>query len=222
MQTFAYPRYVFTTFAKLAIKYAITYRFRVKIESIPRSKPMPKYLRQRIARKIADTRSDVGMSQADLEEEISTIISRLGALKVLRDFVAKNIAYYRIKAGHTLTTLPSSIEEVESKLRKLGYNSGAALDKSKLSKTEQLDGRTCPAEELYVIASALKRTIQSFFPPEAIYLTESEANSLEENYILIDNYGGIVEYKHRADPNKIAVVFVAEGMRIPSNEVSAL
>lgn len=177
------------------------------------------YLRQQVAKKIADTRSDENMSQADLEQEISAIVSRIGTLKILRDFVAANIAAYRIQFGHTLTTFSSSLEDVEKELRSLGVNSGASLDKSKLSKLEQMNGRTCNAEELYVIALALHRSIKSFFPPEIISLNEDELDPLED-YKIVNHQNGIREYQHYSNPGKIAVVFLGDGMQLPKRELA--
>lgn len=98
-------------------------------------------------------------------------------------------------------------------LRRMGYSSGAALDKSKLSKTEQPNGRSCPAEELFLIAAALNKPIKHFFPPESVYTIEKGIDPLAD-YELVRQDNGICEYRHCGDRAKIAVVFVANGMSL--------
>ncbi len=175
---------------------------------------MPTYLRQYVATKIAHTRSDADMSQGDLEKKISEILKSQGLLQILRDFVAANIAFYRsTQKKQTLADLSSNISRVELMLRRMGYSSGAALDKSKLSKTEQPNGRSCPAEELFLIAAALNKPIKHFFPPESVYTMEKGIDPLAD-YELVRQDNGICEYRHCGDRAKIAVVFVANGMSL--------
>lgn len=174
---------------------------------------MTTYLRQYVAKKIADTRSDADMSQGDLEKKISEILKNEGLLQVLRDFVSANIAFYRNSEKQTLADLSSNIDDVEKLLRRMGYSSGSALDKSKLSKTEQPNGRSCPAEELFLISAALNKPIKHFFPPEPTCTMEKSIDPLAD-YELVRSQDGISEYRHCGDRAKIAVIFVAKGMSL--------
>lgn len=180
---------------------------------------MTTYLRQYVAKKIADTRSDQDMSQGDLEKKISEILKSQGLLQVLRDFVSANIAYYRNAEKQTLADLSSNIDDIERFLRRMGLSSGSSLDKSKLSKTEQPNGRSCPAEELFLIAAALKKPIKHFFPPEAVCITELAVDPLAD-YELVRSQDNIREYRHCGDRRKIAVIFVAKGMSLENIEAS--
>ena len=175
-------------------------------------------LRPYIARQIADARSDADMSQADLEKEIAFILQSQGVLKILGDFVATNIAFYRKKNRLTLTTLSSTLEFVEKKLRMLRINSGVSFDRSKLSKSEQEDGRGCAAEELWVISLAVKKPMKSFFPP--VLEEDLEFDPLTD-YVMVNHQDEIREYQHCIDPQKILVIFADKSMSASYREIAA-
>jgi hypothetical protein len=170
-----------------------------------------------IARQIADARSDADMSQADLEKEIAEILQNQGVLKILGDFVATNIAFYRKQNRLTLTTLASSIEFVEKKLRMLRIKSGVSFDRSKLSKAEQEDGRGCAAEELWVIALAVKKPLKSFFPP--IPEKDFDCDPLTD-YVLISQEDNIREYQHSLDRAKISVIFIDQSIKASHKDIA--
>jgi len=168
-----------------------------------------------IAKTIADRRLDKDLSQSDLEREISSIINGVGILQVLRDFVAINISIYRGKT--TLVTLTSQLEDLERQLRLAKINT-AALDKSKISKLEQLNGRTVSAEELFLIAIALKKPITSFFPAILSWMSECDRDPFA-HYDHIDTRDGIREYRHQFECDRIAVVYCDEGIELSNCEL---